>query len=107
MADASGSTDLLDLYRFVRFLSEGHSIVQYIPIYLLVLFSLLLTTIYEQYLLSRLDKGKSPFWYLSASSLKILSQIVFLPLYKAFRYGIPFSSVMFISVKNCVKSSES
>ena len=72
-----------------------------------LLFYGLLATIYEQYLLSRLDKGKSPFWYRSASSFRILSHIGFFPLYNAWRYGMPSSSVMLTSVKNCVKSSAS
>lgn len=55
--------------------------------------SLLLAAIYEQYLLSRLAKGKSPFSYRSASSFRTLSQIGFFPLNNALRYGVPFSSV--------------
>ena len=70
-------------------------------------YSLLLPTTYEQYLLSRLDNGISPFWYRSASNFRILSHIVFLPLYNALRYGMPFSSVMLTFVMNCVKSSAS
>ena len=79
----------------------------FLHIFTFFYYSLLLITIYEQYLLSRLDKGISPFWYRSASSFRILSHIVFLPLYNALRYGMPFSSVMLTSVKNCVKSSAS
>ena len=56
--------------------------------------SLLFSAIYEQYLLSRMDNGKSPFWYWSASSFRTLSQIGFFPLNNALRYWMPFSSVI-------------
>lgn len=65
-----------------------------------VFYSLLPATIYEQYLLSRLANGKSPFWYRSASSFRTLSLIGFFPLNNALRHWMPFSSTMLTSVKN-------
>ena len=56
-------------------------------IFLLRTHSQLLLAIYEQYLLSRFDKGRSPFLNRSASSFNNLSLTGFFPLNMAFVYA--------------------